>query len=234
MKDCLKPGNCSNSCCQNKPKLFDILSEEELSTLFADRTAILYKAGEIISKQGTALTHLACISKGLAKSYHQRAQGGDILINILAPGKLYGCCLMGLYHDSIHHLTVQALNDVSICLIPVQPLVEVLNKNPLMANELVKMNSECLIKLYNKLANLTYKNMVGRVSDVLLFLRNDIYKDDEFELDLSRQDLADLAAITKESFIRTFKELRDTGIIEVRRNHIKIFKPSILEELSEK
>ncbi len=234
MKDCLKPGDCSNHCCQNKPSLFEKLSEEEFNTLFADRKTILFKAGEIISKQGTSLTHLACISKGLVKTYHQRAQGSDILINVLGPGKISGCGFMGLYHDNIHHLTMQSLTDVHLCLIPIQPLVSVLKTNALMANEIVKLNSGCMIKLYNKVANLTYKNMIGRVSDVLLFLRNDIYKSDEFEMHLSRQDLADLAALTKESFIRTFKELRDTGIIEIRRNHIKIFNPSMLEELSNK
>jgi CRP-like cAMP-binding protein len=101
-----------------------------------------------------------------------------------------------------------------------------------MAIELITLSNKSIIQYTNKLANLTYKSMSGRVADVLLYLQKDVYKSDTFTLNLSRQDLADLAAMTKESFIRTLKELKDSKIIEINRNLVEIINLKALENIS--
>lgn len=220
MKNCIHAGNCTICCCDSKPALFTNLSTEEYSALHAERKEIRFKAGEIIFKQGTALTHFACFREGMAKVYFERPEGSNILIDVLTNGKL--CGSMGLFTDNIHHLTVQALTDVSICLISTKDLGALLRSNENMAIELITLKNKGIIDLTNKLANLTYKSMTGRVADVLLYLQKDVYESDSFTLNLSRQDLADLAAMTKESFIRTLKELKNDEIVRIDRDKVDI------------
>ncbi|MFK5949257.1 MAG: Crp/Fnr family transcriptional regulator, partial [Methylococcales bacterium] len=157
-------------------------------------------------------------------------EGSNILINLRGPGHL--CGSMGLYIDNVHHLTVQALTDVKICLISAKDIEHVLEKSKEMAIELIKLKNKSIIGLTHKLANLTYKSMAGRVADVLLYLQKDVYKSESFTLNLSRQDLADLAAMTKESFIRTLKELKDSDVIKVSRNQVQIINLSALIKIS--
>ncbi|MDA3904886.1 MAG: Crp/Fnr family transcriptional regulator [Bacteroidales bacterium] len=212
--------------------MFDKLSKTEFEALHDQRKEVVFKPGEVIFKQGTALTHFACFKEGMAKVYHERPEGSNILINLVGSGKL--CGSIGLYTDNVHHATVQALTDVKICLISAKNIEKLLTQNNDMAVDLITNKNESIIELTNKLANLTYKSMAGRVADVLLYLQKDIYKSDSFDLNLTRQDLADLAAMTKESFIRSLKEMKDSGIINVNRNQINIINLNALLLISEK
>jgi len=230
MTECIRYGNCLICCCENPPPLFKNLSKAEYEELHCKRKEVVFKSGELIFKQGTALTHFACFRNGLAKVYYERQEGSNILINIVGSGNL--CGSMGLYTDNVHHLTVQALTDVEICLISTSDIEGVLNKSREMSKELIALKNQSIIELTHKLANLTYKSMASRVADVLLYLQKDIYKSCNFTLNLSRQDLADLAAMTKESFIRTLKEMKDVGIIKIERNEVEMLDLKALENIS--
>jgi len=230
MVGCIHYGNCTICCCDKTPALFKALSKQDFDSLHTARKEVVFKAGEVIFKQGTTLTHFACFRSGLAKVCYERPEGSNILIYLVSAGRISGS--MGLFTDNIHHQTVQALTDVSLCLISVKDMEAVLERNKQMAIELIKIKNESIIKLTNKLANLTYKSMAGRVADVLLYLQKDIYQSTSFTLNLSRQDLGDLAAMTKESFIRSLKELKDMGIVKVNRDFVEIIDLNSLQRIS--
>ncbi len=230
MRDCIHYGDCKICCCENTPALLQKLSKGEFAELHSERKEVVYKAGEVIFKQGTALTHFACFRSGLAKVYYERPEGSNILLNLILPGKLTGN--MGLYTDNVHHETIQALTDVEVCLISTKDIESVLGKSKEMAIELIRLKNENIINLTTKLANLTYKSMAGRVADVLLYLKKDIYKSSTFTLNLSRQDLADLGAMTKESCIRTLKDFKDANILKISGNDVHIINSKALEKIS--
>lgn len=230
MRDCIHYGTCTICCCESTPPLFRKLSKIEFNELHSERKEVVFKAGEVIFKQGTALTHFACFREGMAKVYYERPEGSNMLVNIVGAGRI--CSGIGLYTDNIHHLTVQALTDVNLCLIPTKDIEAVIEKSKVMAIEMITLTNQNSIQFTHKLANLTYKSMAGRVAEVLLYLQNEIYESERFTLNLSRQDLADLAAMTKESFIRTLKELKDSGIIKVNRNQVEIVKLNSLTKIS--
>jgi CRP/FNR family transcriptional regulator len=72
------------------------------------------------------------------------------------------------------------------------------------------------------------------MADGLLYLSNDFYRSSEFEMNLSRQDLADLTAMSKDSVIRILKEFEKERIISFRSKKMKILKKDVLFDLSEK
>jgi CRP/FNR family transcriptional regulator len=230
MRDCIHYGTCTICCCESTPPLFRKLSKTEFNELHSERKEVVFKAGEVIFKQGTALTHFACFREGMAKVYYERPEGSNMLVNIVGAGRI--CSGIGLFTDNIHHLTVQALTDVNLCLIATKDIEAVIEKSKVMAIEMITLTNQNSIQFTHKLANLTYKSMAGRVAEVLLYLQNEIYESERFTLNLSRQDLADLAAMTKESFIRTLKELKDAGIIKVNRNQVEIVKLNSLTKIS--
>ena len=99
MKDCIHYGICQICCCDETLPLFEKLANNEYKELHAKRKEVTFKAGQLIFKQGTALTHFACFRVGLAKVYYERPEGSNILLNLVGPGKL--CGSMGLYTDNI-------------------------------------------------------------------------------------------------------------------------------------
>lgn len=72
-----------------------------------------------------------------------------------------------------------------------------------------------MIENFDRMVTLTMKQMPGRLAETLLYLSNHVYGTDSFHTELSRQDIADLSAMTKESAIRIIKEFKDSGILAV-------------------
>ena len=79
--------------------------------------------------------------------------------------------------------------------------------------------------------SLTHKQMHGRIADSLLYLSK-IYNNNSFETALSRQDIADLSAMTKESAIRICKKFKMDGIIDYNANKFKILNEKALKQIS--
>ncbi len=75
--------------------------------------------------------------------------------------------------------------------------------------------------------------MHGRIADVLFYLSDKIYCQNPFELTISRQDLADLSGISKESAIRILKEFKEEGILTVDGNVLEILNLKQLHQISE-
>jgi CRP/FNR family transcriptional regulator len=76
--------------------------------------------------------------------------------------------------------------------------------------------------------------MPGRVADLLLYLKNEIFLCNPFNTRLSRQELADMTGMTMESFIRILKEFKVSGIIAVDGSNIHILDEEALMLISRK
>ena len=61
------PDDCFN--CTKKLSIFNNLNDEELGLINNTKNTVRFRQGEIILKQGTALTHMVCLTSGLAKVY---------------------------------------------------------------------------------------------------------------------------------------------------------------------
>jgi CRP/FNR family transcriptional regulator len=110
----------------------------------------------------------------------------------------------------------------------------VVNRNPRFALELLKHINEMGIKNFEKIINLTQKQMHGRVADTLLYLSKMVYNTNVFHTTLSRQELAELSAMTKESVIRIIKEFKDEKILQVEGNKFYILQEETLLNISRK
>ena len=125
-----------------------------------------------------------------------------------------------------------ALEDTTVCLIDVGVLEEIMLENPKFSTKMVKYLNSRIIRQYDKMLNLTTKQVHGRVADVLLYLSGHIYQSDMFKTPLTRQDFADMSAIAKESVIRVLKEFVDDGLIKCDTHQFKILKKKALIKIS--
>jgi CRP/FNR family transcriptional regulator len=85
---------------------------------------------------------------------------------------------------------------------------------------------------YKRLVSLTQKQMMGRMADGLLYLSSEFYRSLKFELNLSRQDIADLTAMSKDSAIRILKEFERDHIISMSTKEIEILDHETLQKIS--
>ncbi len=98
--------------------------------------------------------------------------------------------------------------------------------------EVVKQLSTDNIFNINRLSSLLYKQLPGRVADIILYFSEDIFKNNTFTIPLTRQELAELAGTTKESLIRTLSEFKHDKIIDMNRNFFQVNSMHIVKTLS--
>ncbi len=226
---------CKYDCCFSNngcgdSHIFGTLAPEELHLLMDNKRQIHFRPGETIMKQNTPLTHLVCIKSGLAKVVSEGPKGKNLILQLIKSNSIFTGG--GGIVDDFRHFTVAAITDIDCCFIDTSRLYNLLTKNSAFSIELLKHSNSQHMKMLGTLINLTNKYMPGRVADTLLYLKDNIFEENPFNFMLSKQELADMSGMTKESFIRSLKEFEDSGLIRHTRNTIEILKENELIEIS--
>jgi len=217
--------------CAFKSPIFSLLTPDELGQIDRHRVEVEYHPGETIIKQGTACTHVISFAKGLAKMYLE-GEDKNVLFRIVVPGDFISGT--GLFVNNRHHYTLKALRESSVCLIESNVFVEILRSNQQFWDEYLKHTQTRQIFYMDKLLRLSQKNGRGRIADVLLYLTNDIYKKQAFEMDLSTAELAEMTSMSKESAAKILKEFGQEGIIQTDDKIMKIGNVALLQQISKR
>jgi len=217
--------------CKKRIEIFKVLREEDFKIIEEKRYEILYHAGETIFKQGTSFTHTICILEGLVKIYIESANRKNFILSLTGPGEMIGS--PGMYTDQMHHFSVVAVEDTIACYVERQIIEEIIKSNKMFAVEMLKRSNMRDIAHFGKFRTLTQKQMPGRVAEVILYLYKRIYKSNPFILTITRQDIADMASVTKEGTIRVLKDFKDAGLITLNGNKLSILNEKALISISE-
>ena len=207
------------------------MTEEQLSRLNKERKEVAFQANETMVKHGGPLTHILCLTSGMAKVYIEDSSDKRILIGLVKPTQLIGG--PGFLVDERNHVTVTALEETKACFIDVNNFKAVMRTNADFSMELVKYLNIKIIKYLDRILSLTHKHMHGKLAESLLYLTDTVYNSDKFETLLNRQDLADMSAMTKESVIRILKEFNEEGIIISDISHFEIVNKKLLMKISQ-
>ena len=217
--------------CAERADIFDCLCEAELDSIELKRIEVNFKSGEPIFKQGTPNMHFLCLTSGMVKLYIEGFDGKNLIIGIVKPVEyIIG---PGIYVDSKHHYSAMAIEDSTACLIDASVFKSFVRNNPDFAEAFIKKVSMLSIFNFEQIISLTQKQMPGRIADMLIYLKDSVYITNPFTTTLSRQDLADMSGMSKESAIRILKDFKDEGIIKVNGNNIEILNEEQLHKISQ-
>src|SRR5664279_3479790 len=226
--------NLITSCetCTRRWKNFQHLSKEELNLVNENRYEATFKPGEIIIKQGSPTSNALFMASGMAKTYIEGLNGKNFVISIALPGRLI--LGPGAYVDSRHTYTVAAITSVQACFINFEIFKQLVRTNGAFAESLLEDISEKSQNTFTRMVNLSQKKMHGRLADALLYFSDVVFKNDEYEMILSRQELGEMTNMAKECVVRILKELEDSGVIYSDSSQIKIIDREKLIQISVK
>jgi len=209
---------------------FEQLTEEEKKILNDHTINIKYKKGEIIAKQGSFASHVILLTEGLVKVYLE-GNPKELILKIIPSNHLI--TLSSIYEGNTTFLySAATYMESTASLIDADIFKQLIRKNSKFASRIINILNENTAQLYHRFYSLTRKQSHGRVADILLCLAQGVYKSSEFNLALSRNDLADLTGLSPESVIRIFKEFKEEKLIDVRTKSIKILDFKALERIS--
>lgn len=227
--NCIQDLNCCS--CSMKSPLFQVMTKEELELININKRQVSFKKGEIIVKQGAPMSHVISFTSGIAKVYIEGSANRNLVLRFIKPTNFLGA--PGIFANQIHYSTVCAVEESSVCFIDIHVFKEVIRMNPKFAEQFMELISWNGIFNYERFICLTQKNTHGRLADSLIYLHEQIFNERNYQITTSRQDMAELTGMSKDSVIRTLKELNEEGVIEIGKQYIRIVEMDKLKKISQ-
>ncbi len=106
-------------------------------------------------------------------------------------------------------------------------------ENGSLALNLLKHMSRVADKIILDSLEIRKKHLRGRVAYLLVFFSQNVYLSPEFDLPLSRKEMADYVGMTTENVIRTLSEFRRDGILKIYGKTIRIENMDTLKSVAE-
>lgn len=221
-----------NSCVVRTPEgtCFDLLSEDEMKLVNDNMVEVFYKKGETICKQGSFASKIIFLSQGLVKVYLE-GEPKNLVITIVPKNNLVG--LPSIFEGNNTFLySVSPYVDSWAQLIDIHVFKQLIRQNAVFASKIIDILNENTAQAYGRFFCLTRKQLHGRMADILMCLSERIFKSLEYDLPLSRTDLAELTGMSTESVIRIMKEFKDDKLIRVSGKSIRILDPERIRKIS--
>jgi len=229
MEHALRFSGCTMS--MHQCRCFEKLSSEELDYLEAHSVWIKYKRGEMICKQGSFVSHVMYMEKGLGKVFLDNGVN-SLVLRIIPDGNFLGLAAVS-EEQSIFPYSGLAYIDSEIRQIDIHAFRQLLKQNNDFSKEIIDILAANSIQIYGRFFCLTYKQAFGRLADILLCLADRIFRNTEFDLPLTRKELAELSGMSPETVIRMLKEFNEEGLIKMVGRSFEIIDYIRLKKISE-
>jgi CRP-like cAMP-binding protein len=210
---------------------YDYLLPDDFKVdLYKNLSFISYHAKDIIFRQNTRTSHVMLVKSGYVKIFKEGRNDKNIILKLALPGNFIG--LLSVFGEKLHQYSASAISECEICEIDISIFRNMLIQNSKYSLQLLNTVSLDGLFIFEKLLSHTQKQLPGRIADVILYFSDNIYNSHQFTFPFTRQELAELAGTTKESFIRTLSEFKNDKIISMEGSDVEIISMDIIKTLS--
>lgn len=225
------PVKCSCEQCQLKTLFFSHVTVNELTDICEIKEERTYSNGDLIIKEGDKIAEFLYMKEGLVKLSRNSPHGKEQILSFSKPFDFVS--LLSVFSANHYRYSVSAVEDSVVCLLDLDVVKNHAKQNALFTMDLMTRISEATDKIILENLEIRRKNLKGRVAHVLLYFSNYIYERDEFELPVSRREIAEYIGMTTENVIRALSEFRKDKIIKIFGKDILIADKKRLKSISE-
>lgn len=193
--------------------------EPELLYSFGAEVKI-YQPGELIYREGDHVVYYYQILKGKLKLNNYNEEGKEFIHNILGEHQSFGDSM--LFLEKFYVMNAVCLTACEIIRLPKSSFMDMLEKHPHVSLE---MNACLSQKLYFKaimLQSMSSQNPALRLKGLLDYLKS--YHDGDcgqcFQVELTRQQIANLTGLRVETVIRALKKMEKEGNLKIENRKI--------------
>jgi len=207
-----------------------VVGSNTLKYLIENRNVNTYRKKQIIYSQGNHPNRLYYVIKGKVKTFRIHDDGKELVTELYSPGDFLG--YIALLEETVYKDTAEALEETELAVIPKEEFEELLNKNPEVTKKFIQLLAKHITENENHLLGLAYNSLRKKVAEALIMLQKK-YKNnqDDFSINISRENLAHIAGTATESLIRTLGDFRHEKLIEINGIGIKIVNYTNLENM---
>ncbi len=210
------------------------LTDAERAALTASGHVRTWRAGEILVLQGSPPSSMFVILSGWVKITATNYRGDNAPLAARGPAEIVGelSPISGLPRTA----TIEAIDEVRALVIPRERLLGVLRRKPRISEELLRSAAIRLQQSDRLRLESGGPDFPQRLAAVLLELALQYDPNweaaDEVVLNVTQEDLASYARVSRSTLIRGLDELKKLGVVTTGRHRVTIIRPDVLRDLA--
>ncbi|WP_308992870.1 response regulator [Mariniflexile litorale] len=208
----------------------ELRSLNDLKNFFDDNGSIFkYKKNDIIYKEGYNSNFIYLINKGVVRCYKLDEKGKELTTALHKEDDLFG--YTSFNQNIPYKETASAMKDVEMMGVSKTELKNILAKNHKVTLEVIQLLTDDLTDVKDQLLEMAYSSVQKKTAATILRFAEKINSKPQDPIKISRNDLASVAGIATETFIRTMSDFKKQGLIEMEGRNIKIIDLQKLQDI---
>ena len=176
-----------------------------------------YPRGSTIIYAGEQSDSIYYLTKGSVTVLIEDDTGREIIVAYLNEGDFFG--EMAMFGEGTRTAWVKAKKECEVAELGYQKFLELSKKNAGMLYELATQMADRLTKTTQKVGDLAFLDVTGRVAHALLELSTEpdaITHPDGMQIKITRQEIGRIVSCSREMVGRVLKTLQDQGLVTVK------------------
>jgi CRP-like cAMP-binding protein len=215
--------------------VFQELSAQALAAIAEKGVPRRLRRRELLFNQGDPADEFAVVVEGRLKLSQVTAEGQELIVRYVGPGEM--CAVVALFAGQDYPATAEAVGDTSVIAWPRGTLDELMRAHPQLALNVLRLLSERMGELSDRLRELSTERVARRVARALLRLASKAGRRTdrgvEIDMPLTREDIARLTGTTLFTVSRLMADWEEAGIVASGRERVVICSPHGLVAIAE-
>jgi len=189
--------------------------------------------GQTLYANDSPMNALYVVRSGSFKTIAAGSDGSQQVLGFHLPGEIMGFDAVA---DDRHQCSAEALERSTVCEVPMARLTQVASGVPALSRQLMRVISREVQQDHEHLVMMGRRQAQSRLAIFLLSLserhRRLHHDPHQFELSMSRYDLANYLGLVVETVSRMFTRMQQLGAIDVDRKRISILDAAKLHAMT--
>ena len=191
-----------------------------------------YQKKQEIYSEGTHPACLFYVLKGKVRTYKRNEEGKELVIGLYNEGDFIG--YTALLEQRTYRESADVLEEADLVIIPEEDFETLLFSNPRVMHKFMQLLSKNVTEKEEQLLGIAYNSLRKKVSISLLSMckKYNPSENEYYGIDISRDILAALTGVAKESLIRTLGDFRDEHLLKIKDGQIFVLDIKKLEDMA--
>lgn len=190
----------------------------ELKALIAERKIRPLKKKQVLYYDGDQPQGIYLVLSGSIKTLKLAEDGRELMTGLYKPEDYLG--VTALLLEEPFNETAEATEDSSVCLLPREAVLTLLNRYPVIGTQFIRLLSHNIREKEEQLLELAYHSVRKRLAQVLV--RLNMQSNGTLQFKVSREDLASMAGVATETVSRTLTDFKEEGLLEKKGSQVTI------------
>jgi len=210
-------------CNARQKSIFGELGSGGVKELDQAKRCMTFKKGQIIFEEDSYPHGLYCVNNGKIKLFQNGTDGKEHIMHLAKTGDVMG--YRAILSGDKYSCSAVALENSSVCFIPSEVFIAMVEKNPKLAFKVIHLFSEELKNAEKAITDMAQKSVKERLAQGILLLKESYgFEPDGCTINVSvtREEIAGIVGTARETATRLLAELSKEKSIELTGKKIKI------------